>query len=136
MRGILYIALMQDEGRKVQVDEIAEKLSIPRHFLGKILQLLVRNGFLQSTKGPYGGFSLAQDTLKTPLIRLVTVTGDTDQFSLCVLQMRTCEGIHPCPLHSEMERMKQTLLEQLRKTTISDLLQPDKMNFIKSLSVV
>ena len=33
LRGILYVALMQDEKRKVQIDEIANKLSVPRHSL-------------------------------------------------------------------------------------------------------
>jgi Rrf2 family protein len=61
LRGILYIAVMQDENRKVQIDEIATKLSVPKHFLGKIMQQVVKAGLLKSTKGPYGGFSLAAE---------------------------------------------------------------------------
>ena len=68
LRGILYVALMQDEKRKVQIDEIANKLSVPRHFLGKIMQQVVKAGLLQSTKGPHGGFYLAENTLSSSLI--------------------------------------------------------------------
>ena len=88
LRGILYVALMQDEHRKVQIGEIAKKLSVPKHFLGKIMQEMVKAGLLQSTKGPYGGFYLSGKTMAAPLIRLVEVTDGMKQFDICALQLR------------------------------------------------
>lgn len=134
LRGILYIALLQDEQRKIQIDEIAAKLSVPRHFLGKILQNLVKAGLLQSAKGPHGGFSLHQNTMTTPLIKLVEETDGMEQFNICVLQFRNCSQINPCPLHQESELIKTKFLNVLRQTTIADLLLDDKKVFIKSLS--
>src|SRR6187397_3261713 len=90
LRGVLYIALMHDENRKVQVGEIATQLSVPKHFLGKIMQQMVKAGLLKSTKGPYGGFSLTGKTLDTPLIKLVEITDGTEQFSMCVLNLKYC----------------------------------------------
>ncbi len=135
LRGILYVALMQEERRKVQAEEIANKLSVPRHFLGKIMQLLVKAGLLQSTKGPYGGFFLAPGTLKTPLIKLVEITDGIDQFDICVLQLRQCSKSNPCPLHTEMDIVKTKLKQVLTETTFEDLLSEDKKIFIDSLSV-
>jgi Rrf2 family protein len=135
LRGILYVALMQEEKRKVQAEEIASKLSVPRHFLGKIMQQLVKAGLLQSTKGPYGGFYLAQHTLSTPLIKLVEITDGIEQFNLCVLQLRECNRINPCPLHNEMDIIKTKLKQVLTETTFEDLLSEDKKIFIDSLSV-
>lgn len=135
-RGILYVALMQDEQRKVQIDEIAKKLSVPKYFLGKIMQELVKAGLLQSTKGPYGGFYLTKDTLTTPLLRLVEITGDINQFNFCVLQMRTCNGINPCPLHDEVDAIKVKLQNLFTHTTIADLMNDDKNMFIKSLATI
>ena len=37
VRGVLYIAVMQNEKRYVQAEEIAAQLFVPRHFMGKIL---------------------------------------------------------------------------------------------------
>ena len=102
LRGVLYVAKMQGECRRVQIDEIANKLSVPKHFLGKIMQQIVKAGLLRSTKGPYGGFSLAEKTLATPLIKLVEITDGMDQFRTCVLKLKYCDGINPCPLHEEM----------------------------------
>ena len=134
LRGILYIAKMQDEQRKVQIDEIAVKLSVPKHFLGKIMQQIVKEGFLISTKGPYGGFILANETLITPLIKLVEITDGMEQFRVCVLKLKYCDGTNPCPLHYEMEKIKGKFLTVFRETTIGDLLKDNKADFIKSLS--
>src|SRR6186713_2677856 len=126
LRGILYIAVMQDENRKVQIDEIATKLSVPKHFLGKIMQQVVKAGLLKSTKGPYGGFSLAAETLVTPVIRLVEITDGMEQFSMCVLKLKYCTGLNPCPLHSEMEEIKKNYLNVFTTNTFEDLLKESK----------
>ena len=136
LRGILYIAMMQDEQRKVQIDEIAEKLTVPKHFLGKIMKQLVKARLLHSTKGPYGGFGITNKTLSVPLMRIVELTGGIEQFNLCVLQMRTCDGINPCPLHNEVEKIKIDLKNLFSTTTITDLLKEDKKDFIRSLATV
>ena len=134
LRGILYIAKMQDEKRKIQIDEIAGNLSVPKHFLGKIMQQTVKEGLLQSTKGPYGGFSLANETLGTPLIRLVEIIDGMDQFNICVLKLKNCDSANPCPLHAEMDGIKTKFLSVVRETTIGDLVKDNKNDFIKSLS--
>jgi len=134
LRGILYIAKMQDEKRKIQIDEIAGNLSVPKHFLGKIMQQTVKEGLLKSTKGPYGGFSIVDKTLSTPLIKLVEITEGMDQFKICILKLKYCNGINPCPLHNDMQVIRGKFLTVLTETTIGDLLKDSKVNFIKSLS--
>lgn len=135
LRGILYIAKLQVENRKIQIDEIAHNLSVPKHFLGKIMQQIVKTGLLRSTKGPYGGFSLTSDTLNTPLIKLLEVTDGMDQFKMCVLKLKYCTGNNPCPLHHEMEQLRQKFLSVFNETTIDDLVKDSNSDFIKSLSV-
>ena len=134
LRGILYIAVMQDEHRKVQIEEIATKLAVPKHFLGKIMQQIVKAGLLKSTKGPYGGFSLAAETMKTPVIRLVEITDGMEQFSMCVLNFKFCNGLNPCPLHHEMEEVKKNYLNVFSKNTFEDLLNDSKSDILKSLA--
>ena len=134
LRGVLYVAKMQEECRKIQIDEIANNLSVPKHFLGKIMQQIVKAGLLKSTKGPYGGFSLAEETLVVPLIKLVEITDGMDQFRICVLKLKYCDGINPCPLHAEMELIRNKFLTVFTETTIGDLLKDNKVDFIKSLS--
>jgi Rrf2 family protein len=136
LRGVLYVAKLQEEGnRKIQIDEIASNLSVPKHFLGKIMQQVVKEGLLKSTKGPYGGFALTNDTLNTPIIALVKITDGLDQFKMCVLKLKYCTGINPCPLHHEMEQVRGKFLSVFNDTTIGDLVRGSKSDFIKSLAV-
>lgn len=135
LRGILYIAVMKDENRKVQIDEIATKLSVPKHFLGKIMQQIVKAGLLKSTKGPYGGFALTTGTLATPVIKLVEITDGMEQFSMCILNFKYCNGLNPCPLHFEMEEIKRNYLNLFAENTFGDLLKDSKSDLLKSLAV-
>ena len=58
LRGLVYIQLQNLSNRKPGVAEIAEEIEAPHFFTAKILQRLVRNGFVVSLKGKSGGFFL------------------------------------------------------------------------------
>ena len=134
VRGVLYIAIMQDEKRFVQVEEIAAKLAVPRHFMGKILKRLVKENILVSVKGPTGGFTINEHTLLLPLIRLVEITDGSGLFSSCVLRLEKCNPSNPCPMHQQMEVVNRELKAILFNTTIGELLDGNKPGLIKSLS--
>lgn len=136
VRGVLYVALMQDEKRYVHVEEIATKLVVPRHFMGKILKRLVKENVIASSKGPAGGFTINDQTLQLPLVRLVDITDGLEAFGNCVLRVKECNASNPCPLHYQVESVKLRLNSLLSETTIGDLLKEDKADFIRSISTV
>lgn len=136
LRGILYLAMVRDEKEKVQLDEIAEKLSIPRHFLGKVMKKLVKAGVISSMKGPYGGFCVNDVSLTTPLFMLLSITGEAEEFSSCVLRLRRCNSQNPCPMHRQIESLRAQWQQLLSTTTVGDLLKQDQPDFIRSLSVL
>jgi Rrf2 family protein len=125
---------MRDEKRYVQVEEIASKLLVPRHFMGKIMKKLAKEKILISTKGPSGGFMLNEHTLKMPLMELVNITDGVEIFDNCVLRAKECNSANPCPMHFQIESVKHNLKSILSDTTIGDLLEEDKSEFIKSIS--
>ena len=134
LRALLYVALMNDEKQRVQVDEIAQNISVPKHFLGKIMNRLVKEGLLLSTKGPYGGFSISKETLGSPLSRLVSITDGLTQFNTCMLRMDKCNPNQPCPLHNKIDPCRVELMRILNETTVEDLLNLDKKNLVKSIT--
>jgi Rrf2 family transcriptional regulator, iron-sulfur cluster assembly transcription factor len=134
IRGIVYVSAMNSEKEKIQLNEIAVKLSIPRYFLAKIMKRMVKAGILSSVKGPFGGFSVNEQTATTTLLTLYKLTDGKEQFNTCVLQLRKCNAIHPCPLHDRLQSHKNNLVELLESTTIHDLLKKNNPAFIRSLS--
>ena len=99
------------------------------------MQQIVKAGLLKSTKGPYGGFALTTETLATPVIKLVELTDGMEQFNMCVLKLKYCNGLNPCPLHHEMEEVKRNYLNVFTKNTIGDLLKDSKSDLLKSLAI-
>lgn len=136
LRGILYLAMVKDEKEKVQLDEIAEKLAVPRHFLGKVMKNLVKEGVVTSMRGPNGGFSINESTMETPLQKLISITGEVEEFNPCVLRLRRCNRQNPCPLHRQIESLRFQWQTLLASTTIGDLLKKDQPDFIRSIAVI
>src|SRR5689334_15095774 len=58
-RALLDLTLHYSEG-PIQIHDIAERQAIPVKFLEQILLALKRFGFVQSRKGPGGGYALAK----------------------------------------------------------------------------
>jgi len=134
VRGILYISVMQDKKKFLQAEEIANNLSVPRHFMSKILKRLAKEGIIASVKGPAGGFSINAGTLDTPLILLFEKIEGMETFHSCVLRLRACNSDKPCPLHNQMMDVKSRLAGILADTTIGSLLKEDKSYLLHSIS--
>jgi Rrf2 family transcriptional regulator, iron-sulfur cluster assembly transcription factor len=125
VRGILYIASRQHNKQYVQVEEISARLEAPRHFMGKILKRLAKEGILSSVKGPSGGFTTNDTTLAISLSRLLDITNDSAVLSHCVLRLKECNGENPCAMHFKVESVKQELKDILANTTIGTLLSEE-----------
>ncbi|MCY7311451.1 MAG: Rrf2 family transcriptional regulator [Chitinophagaceae bacterium] len=136
LRGVLYVALTNEVKPRVQLEEIAIQLSVPRHFLGKVMKKLVKEGVLISIKGPYGGFSVNETTLQIPLLRLIEITGEPEEFGSCVLRLRKCNAQNPCPMHRQIETLRRQWQSLLASTKIGDLLRKDQPDFIKSIATL
>jgi Rrf2 family transcriptional regulator, iron-sulfur cluster assembly transcription factor len=134
VRGVLYIAVRQKEKSYVQVEEIASSLSVPRHFMGKILKKLAKHDILESVKGPTGGFALAENTLSLPLISLIDLMDGLSVFRSCVLRLDKCNATNPCPLHHKMIDIRNSLCDVLTCTTIADLLAGGEADILKGLA--
>ena len=77
IRGLVYIQTQNQQKQRPGIDEIAREIDAPRFFTAKILQRLVKQGFLTSQKGKGGGFQLPPEksdrTLKDVI---VSIEGD------------------------------------------------------------
>jgi Rrf2 family protein len=135
VRSILYITIFGHENRRIQSGEIAGRLSIPKYFLGKVMKELVKKKIIDSAKGPTGGFSVNGQTLSTSLIQLFAITDGMEPFDACALGLKYCDAEKPCPLHDRIIERKNDLYQMLSSTTIGDLFQSGKENFLKGIAV-
>jgi Rrf2 family protein len=136
LRGILYVSAMNDENRRISIDEMAEQLAVPRYFLGKIMKNVVKSGIIDSTRGQQGGFFINKQTLQTPLSKLVLLMEGREYFQTCILNFGHCNAVNPCPLHSRVEKFRAEIQAIYHDTTIGDLLKSNKPSFIKSIATI
>ena len=133
LRGVLYVALSADKG-PVQLNEIAEALGVPRHFMGKIMKRLAHNSILDSQKGPSGGFEINDETLSRYLIDIYTVTDHPEELRQCVLARGECNPDRPCKLHKLILPLKDPINNILYETTVGHLLQGDNEELLNGLT--
>ncbi len=136
LRGVLYVATMNDSKKKVRIHEMAERLSVPRHFLAKVMKRIVKEGILDAVRGSHGGFCINEKTLQTKLIKIAEISGDNEGYTSCVLRLRKCNAKAPCPMHNQVEQLRSQWLSLLTTTTLNDLLRKDQPDFIRSIAAI
>jgi len=121
LQAMIYIALHSTNDKNVDLGQIAEKQEIPKHFLSKILQMLVKNGLLNSMKGPTGGFSLSRPAEEITLIEVIDAIDGLDVFTQCGIGFKRCDDNHPCPIHHEYKRVRNNIRELFENKTLLEL---------------
>ncbi len=121
LRAATFIAIHGKDGKKIGLLDISHSLDIPHHFLGKIMQDLVRHGILDSTKGPNGGFYANARTAETPLLDILKITDGNLIFDQCALNIKRCNAANPCPLHHDFAVCRDEMLKVLATKTIEIL---------------
>ncbi|GAB4206522.1 MAG: Rrf2 family transcriptional regulator [Bacteroidia bacterium] len=121
LRCVLYLSLESSENKKIGSAEIAEHLKIPAAFTSKILQQLVSNSIVSSTKGPNGGFYLSKENKKKKLIDIVECIDGLDFFHQCGLGLDKCSDKKPCPLHEDFVKIRKIFHHSISTTNIDHL---------------
>ena len=131
IRAVFYLAVHRKAERNIGVDEIAEELEIPRHFLAKILQSLTKADLISSVKGPHGGFFMSEENLGKNLLDVVHTIDGSSVFDSCVLGLKTCSSANPCPLHNHAFVYREGLMHQFKYLTIRDVSDRILLNDMK-----
>jgi len=120
LRAALYLSEAAGDA-PVPVDEIAERLDVPRNYLSKVFHDLARTEILQSTRGPGGGFRLALPADEVALSDIVRVYDEVPDETTCLLGRSVCSDVDPCRAHDRWARVRAELIDFLDDTRLADL---------------
>jgi len=123
VKALLYIT--QNNPKRMSVSELVKALDIPRPFLRKILQILNREGVLDSSRGKGGGFVLAVPPEKILLTRLIDIFQKPVKLTECIFKEKICSDIGTCPLKKRIDAIEQNVISELESITIESLLRED-----------
>ncbi len=122
LRAIIYLAQKSSVDHKIGITELAEAIDSPKSFTAKILQNLTRDKKLvSSVTGPSGGFYLTDEAKKKSLLNVLVLLKDEGIITGCILGLKECSEVNPCPMHAEYKKIKPQLLSMLDDKTILDL---------------
>jgi Rrf2 family protein len=126
VRALIYLGKYSADGTKIGIKKISSDLSIPTPFLGKILQNLVKQKVLVSTKGPNGGFGLGKKATEISLYDIVCIVDGEDFFKICLIGHHPCATHEadekPCPVHSRFGPIRAQLLQFYQETSLAGIL--------------
>jgi Rrf2 family iron-sulfur cluster assembly transcriptional regulator len=122
IRASIFIAANSAKGIRVGIKDVAKEIDSPEPFTAKIMQILTKNGIINSAKGVGGGFEVSNNATKSiKLIQIVDAIDGDSIYKGCGIGLKECSETHPCPVHNDFKKIRELLLEMLTKTTLEEL---------------
>lgn len=114
------IQLARASGHTVPADRLAEETKVPRPYLQKLLQALVRAGLVLSHPGPGGGYMLTRCPGSITMLDVVNAVAPIERIRQCPLRLAAHTNL--CPLHAELDRIAANAEAALGGVTLSGVL--------------
>lgn len=121
IRSLVYIYIQNSKGERPGFKEIARNIDSPEGFTGKVLQMITRAGLVLSLKGRGGGFFFNDSEKPLILLDIINVTEGQEFFHKCGFGLKSCDSLHPCPMHDEYVTVRNSFYNLVNKLTIQSL---------------
>lgn len=117
--GLHAMVLIAKSDSLVSAELLARSLRASRAHLSKVLASLSDAGFLNSRRGPSGGYQLARPASSISLLRIYETLQGPLQLDGCLFDKPICDQVH-CILGDLVERVRGEVFEYLVTTTLED----------------
>ena len=113
--------LTRTYGSVTMMDQISREMCIPRTFLAKIVQKLVRAGIVRSYRGVKGGVDLASHPRKNTLLDVVEAVEGPVAMNVCAVDPKGCGFSSTCAIHPVWVEVRKKVENVLRNKNFADL---------------
>ena len=112
------IVLARDE-RSYNAIQLSEKIGASKFHIGKVLQRLVKDGFLNSSRGPTGGFSIKKKPSEIFIYDVYrSIEGEID-YGKCPHEDQVCPT-DMCIRDNLINKISKDFVTYLKQYTIAD----------------
>jgi len=123
VRALCCIAEQKQE--VISADRLVKSLDMPRPFLRKILQILNKEGLLNSTKGKGGGFALALSPGKITLTNVMKIFQGPIRLNECKFKKSYCPYISDCLLKKKIDEIEKEVITKLKAITLASIIKKE-----------
>lgn len=110
-------------GRSESAETLCEHTRVPRRYLHKVLQDLVKANLVHSRSGPGGGYSLSRDPDAITILDVVNAVSPLERIRQCPLGLPGHTQL--CPLHKELDQAYAATEQAFARVTIREVLRSD-----------
>ena len=121
LRALVYVQVQNIKGFRPGITEIAQEVDAPLFYTGKIMQRLVKQGFLTSIKGKGGGFLFDEHKPDLPIRTVIQAIEGIKTFAGCGFGLKHCDENNPCPLHGQYAPIRNSINNLISGNTIQSL---------------
>jgi Rrf2 family protein len=114
------LALIASSKVRLNAKKIAEILHVSQNHLAKILQVLAKNEYLTSNRGPGGGFILKKNADEVSMLEVYQLIEGNVDCQFCGITENTCPFI-TCIFGGKPDKLTNEFVDYLTNTKISDL---------------
>ena len=125
----------QDREKCCSIAEIAKQQGMPRKFLEKIIQDLIRGGLIKSKRGSCGGYALARAPEEISFNDVIEAIDGPIAVNLCLDEHLGCDQMPRCTMIGVWSEVQQKITQVLSGTTIAGLRRWPCREFIGSSSL-
>ncbi|HKJ82543.1 MAG TPA: SUF system Fe-S cluster assembly regulator [Mariprofundaceae bacterium] len=124
--GVLLMAqFARDAGKLYNAAELAELAHLPQPTVSKILQILLREGMLESVRGVNGGYRLTRSPQEISIRDIIVAMEGPIALTECNLEDGShCEQESSCSIRGNWQRINHAIRDALGHISLSDMLQP------------
>ncbi|MCB9941280.1 MAG: Rrf2 family transcriptional regulator [Planctomycetaceae bacterium] len=101
-------------------DKLAEAIRVPRRYLHKVLQDLVKAGLVRSQSGPGGGYRIDCDPAEISILDVINAVGKIERILACPLGLESHTSL--CPLHQELDTAYATMEAAFSRVTVAQVI--------------
>lgn len=124
--GILLMTRMaSSEQERFTAAELAEITRIPSPTVSKILQMLLHEGLLDSTRGAKGGYQLTRSTADINVSEIINVFEGSIALTECNLDESSCDQHDVCSTSNNWKRINQAVRQALQDISLADMTEQD-----------
>lgn len=105
----------------INVTKIAEEINSSKHHVAKVMQRLVKSGYLSSQRGPTGGFVMKKDPENINFLEIYETIEGKIEINTCPMNKPVCP-FDKCIMNNVTSKMSEEFREYLENQKLSEYL--------------
>ena len=133
IRALVELA-MDDSGEPVSVRFLAERLGVSKYYLENLMLVMKRNGFVEPSRGPKGGYSLARCPADISLPEVFAALEGSENLAYCGTCPDSCPHSDYCASRDLFKLLGGAMFGALSSMTLKTMAEWQALKLERSLS--